>query len=148
VASQLEGVAELRKKLQDLGDPKATATVLRAAVREPMKLVMEDAKTNLSKISPGKAFSHLTYLGRRVYAGFALRSVRLVVSYKNGLARAILGVRKEAFYVLQFFELGTAHIARQPWLQPAFYKSKDRSLRRLGEVMRDRIERIAKKRGG
>lgn len=63
-------------------------------------------------------------------------------------ASALLGVRKEAFYALQFFELGTAHISRKPWLTPAFYQSRSASVKGIGEVMLKRIESIARKRNG
>jgi len=35
----------------------------------------------------------------------------------------MLGVRPEAFYAIQFIELGTSKIPKRPWLEPAFRKS-------------------------
>lgn len=148
VAAELEGVAELTAKLRELANPKEQAATLRAAVREPMKQVMARAQANIARISPGKADVHKTYKGRLVGAGFAARNIRMIVAMSKDkqAARALLGVRKEAFYALQFFELGTAYIARQPWLTPAFYSSRSTSVKAIGEVMKKRIERIAKKR--
>lgn len=147
---QVEGIAELSKKLEELASPKQQAATLRASVREPMKIVMDKALGLLSKISPGKTPLHRTYLGRLVSAGFASRSVRMIVRMDKAktMAAAVLGVRKEAFYVLQFFELGTSTIPRQPWLMPAFYQSANEVLKKMGEVMKERIERIARKRSG
>lgn len=150
MASYVEGTKELTEKLRELASPKEQAATLRAAVRAPMAQVMKRAQTNIVRLSPGKRQIHKTYRGRLVTAGFALRSIRMIVkmSKDKQLAQAVLGVRAEAFYALQFFELGTAKIARQPWLQPAFYQSRDESVRLVGETMKKRIERIAKKRSG
>jgi len=147
---ELEGTAGLSAKLKKLASPKEQAATLKAAVREPMKDVMKKAKINLGRISPGETPLHKTYRGRWVSSGFAQRSVRLIVKIDKALtsATAILGVRKEAFYVLQFWELGTAYIKAIPWLQPAFYQSANDSAKKVGEVMLERIERIAKMRGG
>jgi hypothetical protein len=35
----------------------------------------------------------------------------------------MLGVRPEAFYAVQFIELGTSKIPKRPWLEPAFRQS-------------------------
>lgn len=148
MASELEGVAELSAKLRALADPKQQAMTLRAAVRTPMKKVEKRARANIARISPGKAEMHRTYKGRLVSAGFASRSLRTIVkmSRDKQSASALLGVRREAFYALQFFELGTAYIPKQPWLVPTFEGMKDQSLREIGIVMRKRIEKIAKQR--
>lgn len=148
VANELEGVAELTRKLRDLRDPRATARVLKAAVATPMNKVKRDAQANIRAISPGKRLLHRTYKGRLVTAGFAARSLRVVTTISRDKTRIIsrLGVRREAFYALQFFELGTAHIPAHPWLVPAFESSKERTLKQIGITMRKRIESIAAKR--
>ncbi len=148
MASELEGVAELSAKLRTLADPKQQAATLRASVRTPMKKVERQARVNIARISPGKTEVHRTYKGRLVSAGFASRSLRTItkMSRDKQSASALLGVRREAFYALQFFELGTAYIPRQPWLVPAFEGMKEQSLREIGIVMRKRIDRIAKQR--
>jgi len=149
VGEYVEGTRELSEKLRELASPKEQAATLRAAVREPMKDVMRVAQSNISRISPGKRQIHRTYKGRLVTAGFAARNLRMItrMSRDKQMAQSVLGVRKEAFYALQFFELGTAKIPRQPWLMPAFYQSRNQTLAKVGEVMKKRIERIARKRG-
>lgn len=146
--ADLEGYAELSKKLTELASPKQAISALREAVRKPMKQVMQVAQANIAQISPGKADIHRTYKGRLVGAGFASRSLRLVVKTGKDKASvsALLGVRKEAFYAVQFFELGTAAIPKQPWLVPAFESSKDEAVRAVGATLKARIEKIAKKR--
>jgi len=146
----VEGTKELTAKLRELASPKEQAATLRAAVRTPMRAVMSRAQANISSISPGKRQLHRTYKGRLVSAGFAARNLRMIVklSKDKQMAQAVLGVRAEAFYALQFFELGTAKIPKQPWLIPAFVGSRDPMVQGVAEVMRQRIERIAKKRAG
>ena len=146
--AQIEGVAALTRQLKELGDPKAQAATLRAAVRTPMRAVM--AKANIASFSPGQTDIHRTYKGRMVGAGFAARSIRIKIqlSRDKEAAFAFLGVAPEAFYAVQFFELGTAHIAKQPWLVPAFESSQNAMVQGIADEMRKRIERIAKQRGG
>lgn len=148
VTMRFEGSSEAIAKFAALTDRREQRTVLKASVREPMKDVMKKALINISRFSPGAKAMHKTYRGRLVAAGFAARSVRMitVIDKASTSARAILGVRKEAFYALQFWELGTAYLKAVPWLQPAFYSSKEDSVRKVGQVMLERIERIAKRR--
>lgn len=147
---RIEGVAALTRQLRELADPKAQAATLRAAVRTPMRLVQAKAKANISAFSPGQTDIHRTYKGRLVGAGFAARSIRIKIqlSRDKQAAFAFLGVAPEAFYAVQFFELGTAHIARQPWLVPAFESSQDAVVSAMAAELRKRIERIAKQRSG
>lgn len=148
MATDLEGYSDLTKKLAELASPKEGLSALREAVRKPMRGVMKVAQANISKISPGKADIHRTYKGRLVGAGFASRSLRMdvKVSKDKSSASALLGVRKEAFYAVQFFELGTALIPKQPWLVPALEASKEEAIRNVGKTLKARIEKIAKKR--
>lgn len=148
MASDLEGYAELTKQLKMLADPKQQTAALKESVRKPMNDVKKAAQANIAAISPGKTELHRTYKGRLVSAGFAARSLKVVVkmSKDKQAATAILGVKKEAFYALQFHELGTAYISKQPWLVPAFEAQKDPAVRKIGDTLKKRIERIAKMR--
>lgn len=144
----VDGLKELEAKLDELASPKEQAATLRASVRDPMKAVKVKAEANITSFSPGETELHRTYKGRLVTMGFAGRSIRLIVKLNKlkTMAQAILGVRAEAFYALAFFELGTSRIAKKPWLTPAFESSVNEAIKGVGDVMRKRIERIAKKR--
>lgn len=146
---QLEGAAELTAKLRELASPKEQASTLRASVRDPMRKVMAKFQVNLAALSPGDRQIHRTYKGRLVTSGFAARSVRMLVkmSRDKQSATAILGVLAEAFYILQFFELGTSKIQQHPTLEPAFRSSESSMLQGVADTMKKRIDRIAKKRG-
>lgn len=146
----IEGTKALTEKLNELASPKEQAATLKAAVRDPMKRVKTKAEANVAAISPGERELHRTYKGRLVSTGFLSRSIRLIVKMnrEKSLAQAILGVRAEAFYGLAFFELGTSRISKHPWLTPAFESSQEESIKGIGDTMRKRIDRIAKKRSG
>jgi HK97 gp10 family phage protein len=148
VAADLEGYAELERKLAALASPKEGAAALRAAVRKPARVVMNRAKANIARISPGETPYHRTYKGREVGAGFAARSLRVVISLAKNRSSvsARIGVRREAFYATQFFEVGTAYLPAQPWLVPAFESSIATMTRGVGEVLKAHIEKIAKRR--
>lgn len=142
MASELKGVAELTKKLRELGhldDGKA----LRAGVRAAGRVVVNKAKA----LIPEGIDAHKTYKGRLVAPGFARRSIRsiTVVSKDKQQATAVTGVRAEAFYASQFVELGTAKMAKRPWLRPAFHGSKPEQEKALADKLRAYILKVAAK---
>ena len=141
---ELDGVAALTKQLKALASVSETGAVLKGAVSDAMGKVRDQARQNV----PVGRKRHRTYKGRLVSPGFAKRSLRVLARLSKDKTRAyaLLGVRSEAFYALQFIELGTSRIPRRPWLVPAFEASKDESLREIGASMRRRIELIAARR--
>lgn len=149
--SRLLGAKRLHQAIHDLGNMNSREwqATMKSAVRNPMGKVRRRAQGNLARISPGKALLHRTYKGRLVSRGFASRSLRVLARvYTAGgefRARAILGVKAEAFYVVQFFEKGTSRIPRQPWLVPALESMKDTAVTDVGKAIVRRITSIAKK---
>lgn len=146
---RLEGARELERKLRELSDPRKQLNVLRASVRNPMNKTAKVARSNIAKISPGKTLMHKTYKGRVVGAGFAARNIKVIVktSKDKQSVTALLGVAKEAYYALQYFELGTAYIPKQPWLVPAFEGQQDQMTKGVGDTLKKRIDGIAKSQG-
>lgn len=143
MTATLEGTRELSRQLAELG--KATSgRVLKAAVGEAMLPTFRQA---LSTVPVGTR-PHRTYKGRMVEPGFAQQNLRLKtwVSRDKSAAAAMVGVAPEAYYVLQFIELGTSRIPAAPWLTPAFESNKDAGVRIIAQEMRTRIERIARRR--
>lgn len=120
---------------------------MRAAVRGPGNKVKNRAKGNITKFSPGETPLHRTYTGRIVSQGFAGRSVRMIVklSRDGTSAVAIIGVKAEAWYAAQLFELGAAHIPRSPWLVPALEASRGQAVQDVGEALKKRLLAVAKK---
>lgn len=150
MSQKLKGAKELDAKLRQLaaeGGGK-DAKVLRGAMRAAMQIPLKAAKAEAATLNEsGEA--HRTYKGRLVAPGFASRNLRIVTvggRSGGGKFRTVLGVRREAFYAVNFMELGTARIARRPWLEPAFSASAGATVDRFADVMRKRIEQIARKR--
>lgn len=143
MSSRLEGVAELTAKLTDLG-VKVAAKELKGSVKAALEVALHAARSNI----PIGTQAHTTYRGRLVSPGFAAQSLHIETKLdkRTGSAVALLGVSREAFYALQFIELGTSKYGAHPWLLPAFESSQDAILQDLTAEMRKRVERIAKKR--
>lgn len=142
--SNVEGLRELDAKLKALADPKINSQVLRAGAVAGMRKVLARAKATV----PVGTVAHKTYKGRIVAPGFASRSLRVkgTVSRDKTRAYALLGVRPEAFYAVQFIELGTAKMPARPWLRPAFEASQDVAVAALRDAMVKRLEKILAKR--
>lgn len=138
----LEGVAALTKQLDALGkleDGKA----LRRGVAAGGRVVVSRAKA----LIPKGVDSHRTYKGRLVAPGFASRNIRAVTKLSKDKQKATvaIGVRNEAFYAVNFVEIGTSKMARQPWLRPAFYSTVDAQQKALADSLRKSILQAAKK---
>jgi len=137
----LEGVGQLTKQLEALGkleDGKA----VRAAVKAGMTPAYKAAQQNI----PVGTVAHRTFKGRLVAPGFAKRSLRLVttLSPDKQKATAIIGVRGEAFYAIQFVEMGTSKMAAQPWLRPAFFNTREEQESAVAESLKRTIEKLAR----
>lgn len=138
---RIVGFDDLAKKLQTLSDVKEIGTAMKSAVGGAMRDTMKVAKG----LMPEGKDPHYTYKGRLVAPGFARRSLRVItkVDKARGAVYALLGVRQEAFYIIQFVELGTSKMPAEPWLRPAFSSSKDANIRKFGEGMKEWIRGIA-----
>lgn len=143
MASQLEGVADLTRKLNELG-VQVAGKQMRGTARSAMKHVYDLARLAM----PVGTVPHTTYKGRRVFGGFSRRTLKLFsfVNKKTGSVEAIVGPSKEAFYATAFVELGTSKMAARPWLRPAFQFARDKVLTEIGTQLRKRLERIARRR--
>jgi HK97 gp10 family phage protein len=120
----LEGVAALTKQLEALGsleDGKALKRAVKSGINEALK----EAK----QIIPVGKEPHRLSNGLLVNYGYAksqLRTISTINSAKN-VASGILGVRKLAYYILQFIELGTRKTPAQPWIRRALLQSRDQA---------------------
>lgn len=143
MASQLEGVAALTAQLVELG-VKFAAPELKGTARDAMEIVEHRARSTM----PQGTEPHITYRGRLVAPGFALSTLHIEtkIDKKRGAAVATLGVGREAFYVVQFVELGTATMPARPWLRPSFESTQDAVLSQITVSLTDRVEKaVARK---
>jgi HK97 gp10 family phage protein len=87
-----------------------------------------------------------TYRGTLIAPGFGKRSIaKKVKLYQDGkFAKAMVGVKPEAYYLLQFVERGTSKQPKQPWLEPAYRKTRRTVLTRFQEQMKKKILESAK----
>ncbi len=147
MASRLEGFDELAQVLGTLKDPRHTGKVLRAGVRNAMNQVRKRAIA----LAPVGEVEHavgkkLRGVQRRiVQPGFGKKSIRVITKIAKGgqMAYALLGVRKDAYYMVRFVELGTSKMAARPWLRPAFLGSNSESVRQVGEAINEWILGLA-----
>lgn len=138
---KIEGAAELIAKLSALGhleDGKAP----RSAARAGVKPIFTQAKANIPK-SPDAV---KTYKGRLVGPGFASRNIRTITQLKKaeGIARASVGVRAEAFYAVRFVERGTKKQKAQHWLTEASEQTIDKQLEAVSASLEKSIAKYSK----
>lgn len=143
IKTQFIGFDVLAKKLTTLSDPVESGKAMRTAVRQ----AMNDVKKTAAQLMPQGIDPHRTYKGRLVAPGFARRSLRVIskLDKSKNMAYALLGVRAEAYYAVQYVELGTQKMQAQPWLRPAFLGSTDPTIRMVGQGIFDWIEDLAKR---
>lgn len=134
----VKGVAALRRKLLSMPE-KVQKKVLRNAGTLAVNPLVQEAKRS-APVSD-RTTARKTYTGKIIAPGFASRSVaKKVKLYQGGrFVKAMVGVKPEAYYVLQFVERGTSKQAKQPWLEPAFKKTRQNVLGRFGSTMKKRI---------
>lgn len=141
MASSMDGFAALAAKLKGLRDPKEVGRTLKTGVSRAMNDVAKVARQYI----PEGIDAHKTYKGRLVAPGFAKRSIRVIskVDSNGQRAYALLGVRAEAYYAVQFVELGTSKMYARLWLRPAFNASKDPMIKAVGGEINDWIKGVA-----
>jgi HK97 gp10 family phage protein len=140
--SRLEGVADAIAGLNQVG-----AAITGRELRKAVELAIAPALHRAASTMPQGTEPHKTYRGRLVAPGYALTTLHVETSLnkRTGAAYARLGVGREAFYAVQFVELGTAHAPAQPWLRPAFEMTEDEQLKILRDELKARAEKAAAK---
>lgn len=111
--SELAGVRDLMKKLGRLGD-ELEAKTLRAVVGQAMTPARRQAKLTV----PVGTKIHKTYKGRWVPPGFAKASIRVKSRIEEGAAIAVMGVKNEAYYAVQFLERGIGPVTERTYYRP------------------------------
>jgi HK97 gp10 family phage protein len=156
----LSGIAELTKQLDaltSLEDGKALKRCVKAGINEALKRAREiipqeginghQGRAHRLKVS--KAL-HEKYggIGALVTPGFAKRSLRTIstINESKDVASGVLGVRKAAYYAVQFLEFGTHKMKAQPWLRRALLEARDDAERKLKKSLEVSVAKAAKTR--
>jgi len=115
----VQGLRELQEKLKDM-ESKTSQKALRSALMTSATPTVR----KLRAVAPVGTRDHRTYKGRLVAPGFLRRSVgkesKLVRGKKSTIAVVFIGVKKEAYYGVQFLDQGTKFIKAQPWFRRTF----------------------------
>jgi len=140
---QIVGLRELQIKLRNMPE-KVQKKVLRNAATLAVNPLVQEAKRSVPVSS--RTYLAKTYRKKLIAPGFGKRSIaKKVKLYQDGkFAKAMVGVKPEAYYLLQFVERGTSYQRKQPWLEPAYRKTRRAVLSRFQEVMRQKILQSAK----
>lgn len=138
VEFQLEGFNQLSRRLRALGE-RVGGKVLRQSVSSAVNPVVKEVRA----AAPVGKRAHKTFKGRLVAPGFLSRSIRKRTwkSRDGRRASASIGVASEAFYGLQFVELGTKRLPAKPWLEPIFDQKKQEVTNKLKADLLAKIER-------
>lgn len=142
MSQDIEGLKKLLRQLKTLtrsDGGKALRRSARAAIQEPLQRARAAIPVGVDE--------HRTYKGRIVQPGFAKRSIRAIVTVSRDKKKveAILGVKAEAFYAVQFVELGTTKTPARPWLRPAFQSSEAQQISTLSTELRNAITGAVRK---
>lgn len=140
--STLEGVATLTKQLIELGSLD-NGNVLRGAVRAGMGPAFD----RYIQMIPIGTEAHRTYRGLLVAPGFAKEHVKraTTVNGAKNVASCVLGVSKEAYYILQYVEVGTRYQKPQPNLRAAFSETRDAGEEKLRAYLQKAVIKAAGK---
>ena len=151
--SRTIGFKELSKQLNrmaEVGKSKAIASAARSSMLPAKKEAQANAPVGTPpydyegrQVDP---YPKRTYKGKLTAPGFARRQVaiRSKTDKGKGLVRVMLGVLSEAFYAVQFIELGTSKIPKRPWLEPSFKRSLPEVDNRFKKRLKELIDKAAK----
>lgn len=132
----VEGLKELSERLNALDKAMAAK-----ALRQSVQNATLPATRAMKLAAPVGTVAHRTYRKRLVAPGFLKRSIRAISFIKGGKASALIGVKREAFYGVQFVDRGTVKMNPRPWFKSVFEAQRDAMEKRLAEQLRAKIEK-------
>lgn len=142
------GLATLSRQLSKIESATATK-ILRSATMSATLPAVKRMKMTI----PRGSKAHRTYKKRLVGPGFARRSIRRTSRIKGGRAWVLIGVRREAFYAIQFYDRPSAitvtkrkkkavkpyTIKPKQWLTGSFVAERQNMEDRFKKIMKKRI---------
>ncbi len=108
--NEIKGLAMLGKRLEELGGAMGIQTL-----RHATSAALEKTYRQVKAAAPKGTKPHKTFKGRTVFPGFLARSVkkRSRTFKREGRVQASIGVLKEAFYGIQFLDVGVVVTKRR-----------------------------------
>ena len=147
--ADIVGFKELSRQLDKLGDAVQAGKTLRRAALSSMLPALRAAQVAAPVGDPpyesGDPYPVTSYTGRLRTPGFAKRNVARKAYVDNNGVVVLLGVKPEAFYAVQFIELGTSKIPKRPWLRPSFRASIGAVDSRLRARLRDLLQKAVRR---
>ena len=145
--AEIDGYRKLSRQLTAMQGAVASK-VLRNAANQAMLPVVKQARQNIPVGNPPYESSRsdpypVKGLGGKLRTpGFAKRNIaRKAIELRKGGVLAMVGVKPEAFYAVQFIELGKSNAPAQPWLKPALKQAQGSVDQRFRERLRRLIDR-------
>jgi HK97 gp10 family phage protein len=129
----IKGAKELERKLLSF-EPKLAKKIVRTALRDGAKLILEAAKANVP-VATGALRDSLKVR--------AMRKRRF--TYGIMVATAAGWFKGEQFYGA-FVEFGTSRLAARPFVRPAFDSEKDAAEKTIVDGIRQGIEQVGAER--
>jgi HK97 gp10 family phage protein len=146
----LEGVAQLTRQLialQKFDDGKALKRCVRAGINKARDVWEQTIPVgkDVHRIALNKKLKKAGIKGLIVTPGFAKENIRVIatINAQKNIASGLLSVRKAAFYVLQFVELGTRFQKAQPTLRNALLSARDDAERALRDSLQADVLKAA-----
>ena len=140
----LEGFDGLHDALLELGK-KVGGSALKAAAKQAML----PAKQSLKAAAPVGTVEHKSYLGRMLQPGYTKKSITIANPAKlrsRSTAIVDVGVTKEAFYGVQFFDdVAEKYRKGDPWFRPAYKRAMGAVEDRLAERLKRQIDRAVER---
>lgn len=141
--AKLEGFKELAEALRELG-PRVARNTLRRAVSAGAVVIRNDARSR-APVDTGEMKKDIQVKRERDNRGLMVANYSVFVrtGKKSRLSGAKRDVNKDSFY-WRFVEFGTAKMAAQPFMRPAFEAKKEEAVARIGEVLDQGIQKAAR----
>ena len=146
-SKHVEGLKDLSEKLEKLGQ-QTGGKALRNAVEFSQRPTLRE----IGMAAPvGKRGSHKTYRGRTVPSGFLKKNIKRKswIDRKWGSVKYVIGVSQEAFYGVQFLDVGWtpkggSYIPGTHWFRNVFERNSQRSVATMKARLKTNIEKVAK----
>lgn len=148
--AKIEGFKELSKQLSKMSAAvggKALRSAAMSATLPAVKAARARAPVGNPPFESGKdPYPVRTYKGRMRTPGFAKRNIarKSKLSRDKRRVTVSIGVRPEAFYAVQFIELGTSRIPRRTWLEPSFRRSRRQIDTRFKQQLKKNIDKATR----